>query len=533
MSKVFSVRIRAIREVMASLDPRKKDGIMAATVSEFHNRVLGCWMGKNIGGTLGMPVEWKRQINDFTFYTQKLGGEPLPNDDLDIQLLWLVALEQRGIRLNAQDLAEYWCNYITPHWVEYGTGKMNMRAGLMPPLCGDYGNDYRDSCGSFIRTEIWACIAPANPMVAVRYAYNDSILDHGHGEGTWAALFVAAVESAAFVVGDLRKLVEIGLSYIPEDCGVAKAVRHTIACFDKKMTWQDTRDEILRHFRGSTFFGWRNCISDRDFEKGFYDGKPGWDAPSNIAILVLGLLYGGDDFEKTICVAVNCGEDTDCTAATAGSIWGIMHGYDKIPQKWIDPIGRTIKTITINMGDIGGSIAKDVDNLTDRTKTVASTVVTANNIPVNIWETGKPMLTRAVSAESMFCCDRNSIAMGFPNGPITRQGPLFVALDYDCDACIRPGVDKKLRVTIANGNNIQLNLNLHWYLPEGCSVLPGTDGTLQLMANYFKPNSKTLEFTFRFEKIEAPMIRAALEITAAGLPVVGLVPVVFQNGTYA
>ena len=82
---------------------------------EYRSKVLGCWLGKNIGGTLGAPFEWRRQINDVSFYTQDLGGEPLPNDDLDIQLLWLIALEERGIDIDAHDLAEFWLLYVTPH----------------------------------------------------------------------------------------------------------------------------------------------------------------------------------------------------------------------------------------------------------------------------------------------------------------------------------------------------------------------------------------------------------------------------------
>ena len=77
-------------------------------------------MGKNIGGTLGAPMEFLRQVNNVSFYQQKLTGEPLPNDDLDIQLLWLVALEEQGLDLTAQTLADYWCLYVTPHWSEYG-----------------------------------------------------------------------------------------------------------------------------------------------------------------------------------------------------------------------------------------------------------------------------------------------------------------------------------------------------------------------------------------------------------------------------
>ena len=58
----------------------------------FYDKVLGCYIGKNIGGTLGAPDEWKRQINNYTFYTHDITGEPLPNDDLDLQFINLKAL---------------------------------------------------------------------------------------------------------------------------------------------------------------------------------------------------------------------------------------------------------------------------------------------------------------------------------------------------------------------------------------------------------------------------------------------------------
>ena len=112
---------------------------------EYRKKVLGCWMGKNIGGTIGAPFEWRRQVNNVTFYTQDLKGEPLPNDDLDIQLAlagrrW----RSRGVEIDAQTLGEYWCLFVTPHWVEYGTAKINMRMGLLPPLSGTFNNEYKD-----------------------------------------------------------------------------------------------------------------------------------------------------------------------------------------------------------------------------------------------------------------------------------------------------------------------------------------------------------------------------------------------------
>ena len=83
-------------------------------IEEFRDKVLGCWTGKNIGGTLGAPMEGKREMTDVSFYIQELGGNPAPNDDLDLQLVWLLAVEQRGAyRLNERMLGEYWMRYIS------------------------------------------------------------------------------------------------------------------------------------------------------------------------------------------------------------------------------------------------------------------------------------------------------------------------------------------------------------------------------------------------------------------------------------
>ena len=34
---------------------------------EYWNKVYGCWLGKNIGGTLGAPVEGQLKMHDFEF----------------------------------------------------------------------------------------------------------------------------------------------------------------------------------------------------------------------------------------------------------------------------------------------------------------------------------------------------------------------------------------------------------------------------------------------------------------------------------
>ena len=292
------------------------------------NKLKGCWVGKNIGGTIGGPYESSRTMLDVKgFSTPK--GEPLPNDDLDLQLVWLLAVEHRGIKaITPQVLAEYWLDFIPAVWNEYEIGKANLRLGLLPPYSGEYNNEkWKNSNGAWIRTEIWACLFPGKPDLAVRYAYYDACVDHGMGEGTFAAMFIAALESAAFFESDIRKLIEKGLSYIPENCRVAQCVRLAIKLYDEKKDIVTARNTIVE------------SVSDM-----------GWfQAPGNIGFVILGLLYGEKDYKKSILTAVNCGDDTDCTAATVGSILGIIYGFNGIPQDWSEYVGDKIVSISINL----------------------------------------------------------------------------------------------------------------------------------------------------------------------------------------
>ncbi len=498
---------------------------------DYRQKVLGCWLGKNIGGTLGAPFEGKRQINNVDFYTQKLGGEPLPNDDLDIQLLWLAAMEQRGIKVTAQTLSEYWCLFVTPHWNEYGTGKINLRSGLVAPLAGSFRNEYKHSCGSYIRSEIWACVAPGLPAVAAEYARRDACIDHGDGEGTYGEIFCASLESAAFVEKDVRRLIEIGLSYIPEDCALAKAVKMAVACHDKKMTPVAARDEILRNFMGTY---WASC-SDEDRKKGFDKGVFGFDAPLNVGLTIFALLHGGDDFGKVVCTATNTGEDTDCTAATAGAMWGLIHGAPAVPEKWITPIGHGIKTISLNLGDMGGWIPQTVDNLAERGERLANQFLlasfrggSAKSGDVEFIEQGE---TTCDNPQGLFCPPVVKEALLQLRAAQYEFDFFRVAVDYGDEPVIQTGVAKKVRVTVRNMHNIQANLSLHWYLPEGWSVSPAADGLVQALPLHWRGHGPVeLEFTFLAEKVAKGANRAVLELTAEGRPTVMLVPLVMLNG---
>lgn len=294
-----------------------------------HDKVRACWVGKNIGGTLGTPYEGQREMHHITGFATK-PGEVLGNDDLDLQLIWLMAVEERGPEnINTETLGEYWLSFVDPYWNEYGVGKCNMKEGFFPPLSGEINNgDWRNSNGAWIRTEIWACLYPGRPDKACRYAFEDACVDHGFGEGTFAAIFIAAMESAAFVVSDIQTLLKIGLSKIPEDCRVAGTVRTAMQAYEKGVSWEEARQAV---FDDAIDVGW-------------------FQAPLNIGFVTVALLYGEGDFKKSLLMAVNCGDDTDCTAATLGSLLGIMYGQAGIPDDWRAYIGDNIITMSLNQG---------------------------------------------------------------------------------------------------------------------------------------------------------------------------------------
>ena len=53
---------------------------MKLTFNDYYDKVLGCYTGKNIGGTLGAPFECFRGVYDIDWVKQDV-SHPVPNDN--------------------------------------------------------------------------------------------------------------------------------------------------------------------------------------------------------------------------------------------------------------------------------------------------------------------------------------------------------------------------------------------------------------------------------------------------------------------
>lgn len=271
------------------------------------DKVIGCFLGKTVIGTLGAPYEGIKMPLELPFRPEMI-NTMLPNDDLDLQVLWLDVAEQYGPDFTSDQLLERFVTHCDYSPGEYAIMRKNWLRGIHPPVSGSFCNDYyTEGMGCPIRSEIWACLAPLDTERAADFAERDGVLDHW-GESVYAERFFAALESAAFGVDehtcDLYALIDTGLTIIPEECRFRELVEDTVSLCRR---YEDVK-LILRKILFK--YGHPDCTN----------------LFQNIGITLTALLKGGLDPIKTGMDALNCGFDTDCTCATAGAIIGLIRG---------------------------------------------------------------------------------------------------------------------------------------------------------------------------------------------------------------
>lgn len=306
---------------------------------QFRDKVYACWMGKNIGGTLGGPLEGRMELLDIRNYTQTF-VQAVENDDLDLQLVALHCVEQYAGLVTTERLGQEWLSHVHFQFDEYGHALTNLRKGLRPPLSGAYNNFFTDCMGSPIRSELWGILCAGMPELAAYYAFQDACVDHAGGEGIYGEIFFAVFESLAFSCDDIGLLIKQSLAYLPRDCATAGAVRCLLESREQGLGWQEARAVLIDRYAGENFTY----------------------APVNIAFTLMGLLYGSG-FTERLLITTNCGYDTDCTCATIASMMGILYGSAYIDAMWTEPLGENI---IVSPPVNGFAAPKTIAELTER-----------------------------------------------------------------------------------------------------------------------------------------------------------------------
>ncbi|AWX43235.1 hypothetical protein HME9304_00222 [Flagellimonas maritima] len=318
--------------------------------ANYIDKVRGGWVGKCAGGILGAPIEGYKRFNTIAL-NDSLFENNFANDDLDLQLLWLDMVLQKGSQVRESDFKEHWINHVAFPWNEYGIATRNIRLGLDNPDSGSHNNNYwKQSMGSPIRSEIWGMLCAGNPEKAVFYAKMDSTLDH-EGFSVEAEQYLAASAAIAFTEDDMFRILTKALKFIPKQGLCANLIRAII--FWNREYGEDVASKKIKSLYG-----------DADFTS----------APMNIGFTILSLLNSEGKIDN-LNSALHYGHDSDCIIATAGALLGIVMGFKALPEIWKKRVGDEI---LVSPEITGISCPNTITELTEFTCTAAKPFLDLN-----------------------------------------------------------------------------------------------------------------------------------------------------------
>ncbi|OGS18039.1 MAG: hypothetical protein A3J83_08070 [Elusimicrobia bacterium RIFOXYA2_FULL_40_6] len=325
---------------------------------QMFDKVYGAWLGRSAGCLLGKPVEcWHRgQIIDVlkksgqypladyisiskvpkqlikkygiskdSAFIENVNGMPV-DDDINYTITGLAVIGKYGKKFTPGNVSEFWMQNIpimstcTAERIAY----RNFSNMIMPPESAIYGNPYREWIGAQIRADFWGYVMPGKMEEAAKLAFKDACISHIKN-GIYGEMWAAAMLAAAYVEDDVEKIIESGLSQIPNTSRLYEAVKQVISWKKDGLGSEQAINKIHSKFDEKNFHDWCHTIS-------------------NAMIVAAGLLYGEKDFEKSITMAVDAAFDTDCNGATVGSVLGLVLGAKNLPRKWTAPLKNKISS---------------------------------------------------------------------------------------------------------------------------------------------------------------------------------------------
>ena len=297
------------------------------------DKIKGGWAGQTIGVTFGGPYEFRFQgtfIGDYqplVWNDSLIKHEMLYNpglyDDLYMDLTFVDIFEKYGLSAVTDSFSRAYATAGYMLWHANQSGRYNILQGMKAPQSGMWQNNPHADCIDYqIESDFAGLMSPAMPNTAS--AISDKI---GHimnyGDGWYGGVYVGAMYTLAFTTGDINRIVTEGLRTIPAQSEFYQCISDVIGWHKKyPADWKQTWLEVQRK--------WANDIGCPDGVFAPFN----IDAKVNAAYVVMGLLYGGGDFTRSMEIATRCGQDADCNPSTVGGILGAVLGYDHIPAFW-------------------------------------------------------------------------------------------------------------------------------------------------------------------------------------------------------
>ncbi len=283
------------------------------------DKIRGGLLGQMLGNLNGIPHEM-RYINEpgnVTEYTPALPEGARTDDDTDLEWVYIYIMQKENcVFLSPQRITELWKRRINKGiWCSNRFARHLMNLGFEPPLTSRFAlNPWADFniSGQFL-CETFGLLAPAMPQTASRIGLNYTRVAIDLEPAQTTQLFCTMI-ATAFTSDDIEEILEAGVAALDQ----RSVIREIVA---------DVRGWRKRH--PDDWRATRRLVKEKySRHGGAMRDKNGYEL--NTASTIAALLYGQGDFAKTLMTAFNFGWDADNTAATAGTIVGVVKGY-----RWI------------------------------------------------------------------------------------------------------------------------------------------------------------------------------------------------------
>ncbi len=310
--------------IALSCAPKKDADTRTISTETLKDKIAGGWAGKMIGVTYGAPTEFRAQGKT---YEDSIKWKPADvkgsiwQDDIYVQLTFLMTMDKYGIDAPAKKFQELFAKSGYMLWHANVQARKNYFDSIFPPQSGqpEY-NLHADDIDFQIEADYIGFMCPGMPQTANRIA--DKI---GHimnyGDGVYGGAFVAGLYAEAYFSNDIPKIIEKALLSIPAESDYAKAVLDVILLHQHYPTdWRAAWNELENKWGKVQICGAGSTFNI--------------DAKLNGAYIVMGLLYGGGDPQKTMEVSTRCGQDSDCNPSNAMAVLGVMKGLKALPAEY-------------------------------------------------------------------------------------------------------------------------------------------------------------------------------------------------------
>jgi hypothetical protein len=310
------------------------------SAEEYVNKMKSAWIGQMIGVGWGAPTE-------FRFIGKTIPEDKVPEfnsdmvnvfeqDDLYVEMTFIRTLEEYGVDCSIVQAGIDFANSEYMLWGANEMGRRNLRIGIKPPASSHpkyhEGADWIDYQ---IEADYSGIIAPGLPNDVIVLGNKFGRIMN-YGDGVYGGIFVGGMYAEAYFENDIQKIIQAGLDCIPYESQYAECMRDVVKWHkenpnDWQKTWQLIEEKYLKN---------------PDYQK-YKAYEPNYwiemDAKVNGAYIVMGLLYGEGDPDKTVTISMQCGRDSDCNPSNAAGVLFTTIGFDSLDEKFNSQLNKETK----------------------------------------------------------------------------------------------------------------------------------------------------------------------------------------------